>query len=148
MSIDEQQIRAIAFLAARCRPTGATPWDEPGIVANLRKVAHIDAAEVIMATVRAAGSRDAKSPGVIPNLGGEHWREKVSERSPAHPPKRDETCSVPGHEGYRRDNCAGCNTERLAGDAPPTDRAPADPTTKTTALAMCRAALTASEAAS
>lgn len=95
MAIDEQQIRAIAFLAARCRPTGAKPWDEPGIAANLRKVAHIDAAEVILATIRAAANRAAESPGVIPNLAGEHWREKVVERTQT-APKRHEQCLTCG----------------------------------------------------
>ena len=134
MSIDEQQMRAIAFLAARCRPTGSKPWDEAGIVANLRKVAHLDAAEVVIATIRAAANRQAESPGVIPHLGGEHWREKVTEKGRAVPPKRDEQCR---RCGSFKGNCA-CQQESRAWDA---DENRGDAMSKDDALALAREAL-------
>lgn len=113
MSIDDQQIRAIAFLAARCRPTGSKPWDEAGIAANLRKIAHVDSAEVIIATIRAATNRKADTPGVIPNMTGEHWRERVTERQPARPPRREDECKT--HAGQWADSCGGCRVGDLPG---------------------------------
>lgn len=133
MSIDDQQIRAIAFLAARCRPTGATPWDEPGIVANLRKVTHLNLAEVVIATVRAAANREAASPGVIAVTNGEHWREKVAERPRPHPPRRDEQCTVCG---YHLDRCI-CGNQATR---------PTNPGNPAAGAAACRAALRKEEA--
>jgi len=137
MSIDEQQIRALAFLAARVRPRGAKPWDEAGIAANVRKVAHVQLAEVVMATIRAAANDKADSPGVIPNLGGEHWREKVAPTTAKRPPRISEECHY--HPGQFADNCGGCHADELAGDEkPPARTNRADPTT---GAAACRAAL-------
>ena len=76
MNLDEHEIRALAFLAARRRPKGSSRWDEPGIVAAVSQVAHLDAGEVILATIRAAMNASAKTPGVIPVLSGEHWRDR------------------------------------------------------------------------
>lgn len=118
MAIDEQQMRAIAFLTARCRPTGAKAWDEPGIVANLRKVAHLNVAEVIIASVRAAANRQADSPGVIPNLTGEHWREKVAERTTPTPPRREDQC----HDCGRHLPC-GCEHNSAQRPRPATQTA-------------------------
>lgn len=71
--IDDQEIRAIAFLTARCRPSSATRWNEAGIAAKVREVAHLDLGTVIIAAIQAAQDRDAATPGVIPGP-GPHWR--------------------------------------------------------------------------
>src|SRR5689334_17678272 len=137
MSVDEQQMRAIAYLAARVRPRGSKAWDEPGIVANLRKVSHIQLAEVILATIRAAANDKADSPGVIPNLGGEHWREKVTVSTVKRPPKLSEECDY--HPGQFAENCGGCHADELAGTPKPV-RAPRSADPKSHADA-CRAAM-------
>ena len=76
MSLDEQERRALAYLAARCRPAKAKRWDEPGIVAALGRVPALPAGEIIIATIRAAMNPKVDSPGVIPVMNGEHWRER------------------------------------------------------------------------
>lgn len=139
MSNDEQNYRAIAFLAARCRPTGSKPWDEAGIVANLRKVGHISLPELAMATIRAAANRACDNPGVIPNLGGEHWREKVAERDRWRPPKRDEECRT--HLGQYASNCGGCRADQLAIDEPDEQETPMPNPSGLTGAAMVRAQL-------
>ena len=97
MNLDPNEIRALAYLAARRRPKGAGQWDEPGICENVAKVAHLDAGEVILATIRAAMNPHAKSPGVIPVLTGEHWRERSPvTTAPRNPPSR-ERCTICGH---------------------------------------------------
>lgn len=141
MSIDEQELRAIAFLVARCRPTGAKHWDEAGIVANLRKVGHVSLPEVIMAATRAAANREADSPGVIPVTTGEHWREKVSERTRMTPPRKEDACRK--HGGWQ-DNCPGCRADELAGDPSPEpkrEKATVNEETRNAALAAAREAI-------
>lgn len=137
--IDQQQQRAIAYLAARMRPTGSTPWDEPGIVASLAPLAHMQLAEVVMAVTRAASNPAAKTPGVIAVVTGEHWRERVTPRTAVRPPKRGEECEH--HPGRFGDNCAGCAADRLAGDRPPPRPRSAAPETATEALTAARNAI-------
>ena len=129
--IDQQQIRALAYLAARMRPSGSTPWDEPGVVAALAKVAHLNLAEVVMATTRAATNPDVKSPGVIPVLTGEHWRERVVPRTHPHPLRPEEACRRCG--GIKGD--CHCTRERLAADHDDDPNPRADHTTDPRALA-------------
>lgn len=85
MPVNEQQQRALAFLAVACRPHGAPHWDEAGVMASIAKVAHLSLADVILAVTRAADDRDAKTPGVIPKLNAPHWRE----RNPDRPKQRE-----------------------------------------------------------
>ena len=77
MTVTDQEIRAIAFLAKACRPTGAARWDEAGIVAAIAKVRDRQLATVAMAVIRAASDRDVESPGVIPS-NGSHWAESAA----------------------------------------------------------------------
>lgn len=77
MTITDQQIRALTFLATACRPTGAKRWDTDGTFANIAKVRERQLAEVVLATIRAASDRDVDSPGVIPS-NGSHWAESAS----------------------------------------------------------------------
>lgn len=107
MSLDEQRMRALAFLAAKCRPAGAKRWDEPGILAALGKVPALDAGEVVLATIRAAMNPKADSPGVIPVMTGEHWRERVQASSapkfdPLEAHERCSICRLREHECQRR----------------------------------------------
>lgn len=90
--MDTQTQRALAFVAVRIRPRGAKHWDEPGVIAALEKVAHLNAADTAMATLRAAANPKAETPGVIPITTGEHWREKLSPTATPLPPKAAEAC--------------------------------------------------------
>lgn len=73
MPATDQQLRAIAFLAAACRPTGCKGWDEGGIYANLTKVRDRSLSTLTIAAIQAAEDRNAATPGVIPSA-GPHWR--------------------------------------------------------------------------
>jgi hypothetical protein len=73
MPVNQQQMRAIAFLAAAARPNGAKAWDEDGIVANIAKVADRSLGAVVIAVMQAAKDRNAQTPGVIASA-GPHWR--------------------------------------------------------------------------
>lgn len=102
MTVTDQQIRAIAFLAAASRPSGARRWNEAGIIAAVDKVRSRSLAEVVMAVIRAAADRNAETPGVIPSA-GPHWRnwdddgeQQVIERyDPA------TTCGICGKPDWR-----------------------------------------------
>lgn len=73
MSDRDQELRAIAYLAARCRPIGCKQWDETGIFSNLKKVADRSLGSIAIAAIQAAEDRNAVTPGVIPTT-GPHWR--------------------------------------------------------------------------
>lgn len=131
MPVTADQARQLASLAAAMRPHGAKHWDVEGIVANLRKVSHLQLADVAMATIRAASNRAADNPGVIPVLTGEHWHEKVAERTTPAAPRRDESCLTCGRH---LDACiCGERRQKPVGAAPPS--------TAVDAIAACRAAI-------
>jgi hypothetical protein len=100
MTVSEQQARAIAFLAAAARPTGARRWDEAGIVANVLKVRDRALTTVVIATMQAAEDRNANSPGLIPTA-GPHWRTPESsprvEVERVDPAERCDLCERPQH---------------------------------------------------
>lgn len=79
MTVTDQQIRAITFLAKASRPNGARRWDEAGIAAAVEQVRDRSLPEVILATIRAAADRDVDTPGVIPT-NGSHWAESAAVR--------------------------------------------------------------------
>lgn len=98
MTVTDQQLRAIAFLAAAARPHGARRWDEHGIVANLAKVRDRSLASLTVAALLAAEDRNADSPGVIPTP-GPHWRDAHGNPTPSRTPTpaaadRCSTCSL------------------------------------------------------
>ena len=100
----------LATLASDCRPHGATPWDATGIMAAIVKVKDRSLADVILAVIRAADDRDAKTPGVITAPGSMHWRERGNR--PAAPEKLapEERCGVCAKSEQR------CKAERVADD--------------------------------
>lgn len=95
MPVTDQQLRAIAFLAAACRPHGSKAWDKAGILANITKVRDRSLGSVIIAAVQAAEDRNAVTPGVIPSA-GPHWR------TPDAAPVTEADRIDPG------EHCAGC----------------------------------------
>jgi hypothetical protein len=73
MNVTDQELRAVAFVVARCRPHGARQWDEAGIYAKIAEVRDRSLGSIIIAAVQAAEDRAALTPGVIPTP-GPHWR--------------------------------------------------------------------------
>lgn len=144
--IDDQSIRALAYIAARCRPPHSphADWTEAGIVANIRKISHLGLAEVTLAVIRAASNPHAATPGVIPILDGEHWRDQPLEIRGNRPPRADEAC--PLHGGWNH-NCPGCKADQLAAgvapSTPPNIQRPLNPEQVADKAAAARAALTA-----
>lgn len=102
MTVTDQQLRALAFLAPACRPNGAKRWDSAGVMAALEKVRDRSLPEVVMAVVRAAADRNVDTPGVIPSA-GTHWQETAAVRAyvPDSAPAgvRCTTCGRAKHRG-------------------------------------------------
>lgn len=73
MTVTDQELRAIAFIVARCRPPGASRWDEAGIFANLAQRRDVSLIELTRAALNAAEDPNVHTPGVIPKP-GPHWR--------------------------------------------------------------------------
>lgn len=74
--IGDQEARALAFLAAKARPYGARRWDEPGILAVLRKLGDRKLGDVALALFRAADDRNANTPNVLLADTSPHWHER------------------------------------------------------------------------
>lgn len=77
MTVTRDQAQMLTDLARACRPTGASRWDAPGVMAAIAAVKDRQLATVIMAVIRAASDRDVESPGVIPS-NGSHWAESAA----------------------------------------------------------------------
>lgn len=138
--IDDQELRAIQFLAERVRKatSGAGPWDSHGLTANLRKLAGRNLHLTIEHVLRHAADPKAKNPGV---LLGSYTPEAPTSAGHPHPPRREEACPIcGGHLG-----ACPCQRAPRAYDedtAPSTQRPrPADPATKAAAIAAARAEL-------
>lgn len=103
MSVNEQQARALAFLATSCRPHGASRWDEAGVLAAIAKVKHLALADVMLAVARAADDRELKTPGAIGNTTAPCWRERDSNRpAPREPFDPDLFCGICNRPGDGR----------------------------------------------
>lgn len=112
MPLTDQDIRALTFLASRCRPPGAPPWDEAGIAAAIAKVRHLHLADVALATIRAADDPTAKTPGVIANPTSPNWRERGTDRPHQHEPfERDAICGWCSRDRHI------CEADPIAGHA-------------------------------
>jgi hypothetical protein len=96
MPVDDQELRAIAFLAIRVRRAthGAGAWDEDGLMVNLRKIANRNLHLVIEGVMRHAADPKAKTPGVI--LG--RFTPEPPQGDHPHPVTRDRQCSRCGGE--------------------------------------------------
>ena len=101
MPVTDQDIRALTYLAARCRPSHAPRWDEAGIAAAIAKVRHMHLADVAMSVIRAADDGAAKTPGVIANTQAPNWSERKTDRAqpaePYDPAVACDVCSQPEH---------------------------------------------------
>lgn len=100
MTMTQADAEHLAHVAVAIRrELGLSTWDHRGVVAQIRKVADRPLADVAMAVTRAAAFPDARTPGVIPRLDGEHWRERITD--PTTPPR------IP-----RADWCRDCGRHR------------------------------------
>lgn len=110
MSIDDQELRAIQFLAERIRKNtpGAGLWDSAGFAANLRKLAGRNLHMTVEHVIRHAADPNAKTPGV---LLGAYTPEAPSSAGKPHPPKAKDQCRRCGLPKP----CA-CEREQLAYD--------------------------------
>lgn len=94
MSVNREQAQMIAALAIACRPHGSTHWDAAGVMAEVGKVKDRQLADVILAVIRAADDRTAKTPGVISAPGSQHWKERGTTAPRNEPYDRGGTCST------------------------------------------------------
>lgn len=137
MSIDDQELRALHFLALRVRraTSGAGPWDADGLMTNLRKIADRNLHLTVEHVLRHAADPNAKTPGVIV---GSFTPEAPKATPKLHPPKKADECRH--HPGqYPPPYCGPCATEgRAWGDDQATPTSPAD---REASLAACREAL-------
>lgn len=105
MPLNDADIRALTYLATRCRPHGAPHWDEAGIFAAIDKVRQLNIADVALSVIRAADDEKAKTPGVIANTSAPNWQERRADRpQPREPYDRNTFCE---HSGRPMDKCAG-----------------------------------------
>lgn len=134
MPIQDDELRAIHFLATRIRraTAGAGPWDEHGLMVNLRKVQNRNLHMTTESVLRHAADPKAKSPGVIVAA---FTPPPPSNEGTPHPPKKADECRL--HPGQYASTCATCITEPTRAyhddEDPP-------PMTATQALAAARAA--------
>jgi hypothetical protein len=103
MPVSREQAQMLTTLAVACRPNGAPRWDAAGVMAEIGKVKDRQLADVILAVIRAADDRDAKTPGVISTPRSGHWRERGTDRPTtrhewADDAHRCRTCSLPKAE--------------------------------------------------
>lgn len=94
MPTSDQQARAIAFLAAQCRPIDAPAWQEAGIVKQLTGDPR-PLPDVILDAVATALDPEARTPGAI---GKRPWRTRLlaAPSLTARPPRADEACHTCG----------------------------------------------------
>lgn len=92
-----QEAAVLAGMLAKLRPYGAPQWQPAGIRATLAKVAHLDAADVLMASIRLSQDRSAETPAQIAIPSSECWREKVGDQTHTHKPYvAEHTCDICG----------------------------------------------------
>ena len=86
--IDEQTQRALAFTAARARPTGANPWPERVTLTVLadHRIASRKLTDVWLALARASDDPTVDMPHVLLNPASPCWRERDAGWTP--PPDR------------------------------------------------------------
>lgn len=110
MPVTKEQAEALAFVAAAARPYGAPRWDPAGVVAAIRKVAHLSLVDVALAVFRAADDPNLRTPAPIGIPTAPCWRERNPDRPVEHRPHDTrETC---GHCSRVR---AVCEADRMSG---------------------------------
>ena len=100
MPTTDQQRRAIAYLtrAERDATYGAGAWDEPGVMAALNKVRHLNVGIVTMAAIRCAADPTIKTPAMIGDPSSSVYDERVGPERARRNPKREDSCRTCGRE--------------------------------------------------
>lgn len=105
-----EEISCLAGIITKLRPYGAPRWQAPGVRATFVKVAHLDAADALMAALRLSQDRSAETPAQIAITSSECWREKVGDQVHTHKPYvAQQTCDICG---FAKSDCE----MRWAGD--------------------------------
>lgn len=94
MPLTDQDIRALVYLAGRCRPHGAPQWDDAGTFSAIAKVRQLHLADVALSVIRAADDANAKTPGVIANTSAPNWQERGTRPRQLEPFDRGTFCAV------------------------------------------------------
>ncbi len=103
MTVTPEQARMLTTLIVACRPNGAPRWDEPGVMAAIKRVSHLDLPDVMRAASRAAEDLTSQTPAVIAALTSHHWRDRDRPAQPAREPfDRSTFCGICGEP---RDRC-------------------------------------------
>lgn len=113
MPVPEVWVERLAALAIECRPHGAPQWDMPGTMTAVRKVQHLELAEVAAACARAGADRTLRTPAAIGDTTSSAWRERFAE----HGPTKARICAVHGTQ-YRGSACPSCRADELGADGP------------------------------
>ncbi len=77
MPVTPEQGQMIAALVIAMRPTGAPRWDHAGVMAQIKKVAHLSLGDVVLAARNAAVDRSLITPGAIGNPQAPCWQHRV-----------------------------------------------------------------------
>lgn len=110
-SVSRETAGAIATLLRLIRPA----WDQ---LATLNAVhdasrTHRDLADLTAGCVRIAQDRTATSPKAFDlDLFADHWRRTTTPTITSGPGTVNDSCPVPGHEGYWAHNCPGCKVDQ------------------------------------
>lgn len=100
MATTTEQQRAVAYLARAIRAStpGAPNFDEPGVMAALARVQHLNLAMVTMAAIRCAADPSIKTPAMIGDPSSTVYVERVGpERARRHVARVD-ACRRCGRE--------------------------------------------------
>ena len=82
MTVTADQAKMLTTLALAIRPHGAPRWDGPGVMAALKRVAHLKLSDVTRAVTRAAEDAGLQTPAPIGIPTSPCWADKVLDDSP------------------------------------------------------------------
>lgn len=111
-----ERLQMLAHLACASRPAGARSWDEPGVVAMLRKLIErgFGMQEVIDRVFAHAWDSTANTPGTLLTP---KTRTVVESNPVPYPVTRAEECRL--HPGQPQATCVPCASDRLVGTTTP-----------------------------
>ena len=112
----DDEVQMLAYLACKSRPHGSRKWDEPGVVAMIRKLLErgFGMQEVIDRTFAHAWDASANTPGTMLTP---KTRTAVASNPVPFPVTRFEECRL--HPGQPPGTCVSCAGDRLVGDTTP-----------------------------
>jgi hypothetical protein len=97
MTVTQPQAQMLTTLALACRPHGAPRWDAPGVMAAIKRVAHLRLADVTRAVTRAAEDTLLDTPAPIGIPTSPCWADHTLDDRPTREPWNSGTfCDVTG----------------------------------------------------